>query len=99
MRLQQNIIDFISTYRLADNAKYEIRLFGSRTNNEQKGGDIDLLFLTDKKLNFLQKATFQNEFYKKFGIQKIDIVNFTFDETSTFKDIILPHSELLCQKM
>ena len=28
------------------------------------------------------------EFYKKFGWQKIDLVNFTFSDTSVFKKLI-----------
>jgi|JI6StandDraft_1071083.scaffolds.fasta_scaffold63467_3 predicted nucleotidyltransferase len=99
MRLQQKMIDFISTFTIADLPKMEIRLFGSRVNNQKKGGDIDLLFLTDKKLTFAQKSRFKNDFFQRFGEQKIDIVNFTFDEQTAFKDIILTNSILLCQKI
>ena len=99
MRLQQSIVNFIANYTIEESSKMEIRLFGSRVNNQQKGGDIDLLFLTEKKLNRKQKSAFQNEFFQNFGEQKLDVVNFTFDESSTFKDIILSNSILLCQKI
>ena len=51
----------------------KIFLFGSRVDDTKKGGDIDLLVLsnelTKKDLRYLRLA-----FFEKFGEQKMDII-------------------------
>ena len=87
--------------RLDDRVKYFLKqavgkkipgarlyLFGSRTNDDALGGDIDVMILTN---NFVDKKIFRNirvEFYKKFGWQKIDIVYFRYDDESAFRQLI-----------
>jgi len=52
----------------------EIYLFGSRVNNEKKGGDIDL-YIKTKTENFQRKKiTFLVKLKKLIGDQKIDVV-------------------------
>ena len=68
---------------------------GSRTNDNAKGGDIDLLLLSQKKVPKDKLRQFRINFYKKFGWQKIDLVNFTFEENTVFKQIALTNSILL----
>ncbi|NWF65854.1 MAG: nucleotidyltransferase domain-containing protein [Campylobacterales bacterium] len=73
MRLKDEEIDLLknSLKHLSKDAK--IYLFGSRIDDNKKGGDIDLLIVSDKitkkDLRFLRL-----EFFKHFGEQKIDIV-------------------------
>ncbi len=67
----------------------EFYLFGSRLNEEETGGDIDILILSDKKINNRKLRLFRVGFYQKFGWQKIDLVNFTRSDNSTFKRLIL----------
>ncbi|OGV84972.1 MAG: hypothetical protein A3J88_08370, partial [Melioribacter sp. RIFOXYB12_FULL_38_5] len=79
MRLKKEIIEFLKQKKnelFPENTK--IYLFGSRTKDSLKGGDIDILILSEKKLpnNLIRKL--RTSFYKKFGWQKIDIVNFSF---------------------
>ena len=66
-----------------------IYLFGSRINDKAAGGDIDLLLLTDKKVSSTLLRIFKREFYKKFGWQKVDIVNFRHNENNAFKSVIM----------
>ena len=66
----------------------KLYLFGSRTNDEALGGDIDLMILTDNPVDKKVFRTIRVEFYKKFGWQKVDLVNFTFNDTSVFKQLI-----------
>jgi len=99
VRISEEDIFIIKSTILKYIQNAKIILFGSRIDDNKKGGDIDLLFLTDKKLTFAQKSRFKNDFFQRFGEQKIDIVNFTFDEQTAFKDIILTNSILLCQKI
>lgn len=66
-----------------------IYLFGSRTDDNQKGGDIDIMILSHKKINWKEKSIIRWHFFEKFGEQKLDIVSFTFEEKDAFKQIIL----------
>jgi len=77
MRLNKTTIDIIKKYAKECFGKdAEVYLFGSRVNDDLKGGDIDLLIKTsipeaehlDKKLNFLTKLNIS------LGLQKIDVI-------------------------
>ena len=90
MRLKAEILEFIKTNTLKFFPGSDVYLFGSRTNDNLKGGDIDLMILSDEKLANSQLRAFRVQFYKKFGWQKIDLVNFQRDEQTTFRQIIEP---------
>jgi predicted nucleotidyltransferase len=85
MRLDKNIIEFFKQRKVEVCPDATLYLFGSRTNDDAKGGDIDLLILTKNQVNKRIFRTIRIEFFKKFGWQKIDLVNFTYDENSVFK--------------
>ncbi len=89
MRIGQEIVEFLKREikRIAPQAK--VLLFGSRTDDQKKGGDIDILILSDRKLSFNELSKVRIKFYEKFGEQKIELVNFTFDEKDSFKEIAL----------
>ena len=53
---------------------YNIYLFGSRTKDELKGGDIDLYIELPYKPHFLDKAKFKAFLKRKIGEQKIDVI-------------------------
>lgn len=95
MRLKPEIKNYI----INASAKYfpgtELYLFGSRVYDDAKGGDIDLLLLSDKKIPKDDLRKFRINFYKTFGWQKIDLVNYTFVEESTFKKIALENAILM----
>ena len=56
---------------LSSDAK--LYLFGSRVDDTKKGGDIDLLVISDK-LTKKDLRHLRVEFFKQFGEQKLDIV-------------------------
>ena len=59
----------------------EISLFGSRVDDTQKGGDIDLfLEVPDKSDLFRKKIIFLAHLKKMIGDQRVDVV---FDEDDT----------------
>ncbi|WP_457595733.1 nucleotidyltransferase family protein [Hydrogenimonas sp.] len=60
----------------------EVVLFGSRVDDEARGGDIDLFLRPEKrpKKPVLAKAAFLSALYQRIGEQKIDIV---FPETAS----------------
>jgi uncharacterized protein len=73
MRLSETEISVIleTVKGLDDHAR--IYLFGSRTDNTRKGGDIDLLILSDK-LSEADRGTIRLRLYERLGEQRIDIV-------------------------
>lgn len=79
MRLRQNEIEAIKEVTKAifgENAS--IILFGSRTNDSLKGGDIDLLILCNRKISSSEKYQLKIKFLvqlkKIVGDQKIDVL-------------------------
>lgn len=61
----------------------KIYLFGSRTNDKKKGGDIDLYIETELKKNIIgRKIKMQGKLQEILGEQKIDIIinNFRSDK-------------------
>ena len=71
----------------------KVYLFGSRTDDKAKGGDIDLLVETDKSGVPLQEAVYRTMADISIGIgdQKIDIVTCTGMEKE--KSLILSEAE------
>ncbi len=70
----------------------EAYLFGSRVNPESRGGDIDLLLLTDTKLPLRRVRELRRAILSDIGEQKLDIVNFAKQTEDAFKDIALQGS-------
>ena len=70
-----------------------VYLFGSRTDENKKGGDIDL-FITNKderRLNIEAKVRFLAELKTKIGDRKIDVVfdnDFTRQKENFYRSII-----------
>lgn len=95
MRLKPEIKAYIKS---ASNKLFpgsDVYLFGSRLNDELKGGDIDIMLLSDSKIDSRIIRKFRIDFIKRFGWQKLDLVNFTKNENSTFKQLILQDAEIL----
>ena len=67
----------------------DVYLIGSRTDDLKKGGDIDILVIGENRLTGQEKRDIKIAFYKKFGEQKLDIVSFSRDEPSNFKELAL----------
>lgn len=67
----------------------EIYLFGSRVNDNRKGGDIDILVISENEtpLRILRKINIELE--EKLGEQKIDIVAFSEHKLSPFAKLAL----------
>ncbi|MBU0661729.1 nucleotidyltransferase domain-containing protein [Patescibacteria group bacterium] len=75
-------------------AKYDkfagIHLFGSRIDDNKKGGDIDLLVFSDN-LTFDDNLRIKIELKEILGDQKIDLI-ITRDKSDPFVDLIFDSS-------
>ncbi len=73
----------------------EIYLFGSRVDDTQKGGDIDLYIVTTCKENLAQKKIeFLVKLKNDIGEQKIDVV-FNRDQTRPIEQEAIKNGILL----
>jgi len=95
MRLNKNQSQAIKEAFSLYLQNFELRLFGSRIHDDKNGGDIDLLVLTNNRLTLNEKWKIRREIEKNLGFQKIDIVNFTFNQENEFKNYILGESIIL----
>ena len=73
MRLNTNEISTIKRELLALDPEASIYLFGSRTNDAAKGGDIDLL-IESNQFDMRTKAAYRWALMEELGEQKIDLV-------------------------
>lgn len=89
MRLSEEQISSIKEAVAENLSGYRLMLFGSRVNDNERGGDIDLLIITNEKLSRKTIRKIKREIWNKIGEQKIDIVNFTREEKNNFKSMIL----------
>jgi predicted nucleotidyltransferase len=83
------------------NMDYQLYLFGSRTDDSKKGGDIDLLVvvpLSEKQNVVNMKSKIRNEIFKNIPEQKIDITAATAAELKTdeFLESVFEHAILVC---
>ena len=73
MRLYEDQINVLKNKLYSISSTAQLYLFGSRVDDTKKGGDIDLLIvsneITKKDLRILRI-----EFFKHFGEQKIDMI-------------------------
>lgn len=102
MRLTQLEIDafitVISDWIKANNA--ELRLFGSRADDQKKGGDIDVLLLIHsdalKKDLISHKHVILSEIQTLIGEQKIDLKIALYDEIESDDFLQLIHPSSIC---
>ncbi len=69
--IKNKIIKYANQYFGADIKLY---LFGSRVDDNKKGGDIDLYLESPKEININQQVKFLNDMYKNVTERKIDLI-------------------------
>lgn len=89
MRISESIYSSIKSRIQESIPNAEVFLFGSRADDSAKGGDIDLLLLTEEKLSLVFINRIRRLILNDIGEQKIDIVNFTKSITHPFKSLAL----------
>ena len=70
----------------------DVFLFGSRVDDFGKGGDIDLLLLTDERLPLVFMNRIRRLILNDIGEQKIDLVNFKKTDNHPFKSLALENA-------
>lgn len=73
MRLTHHQRDVILTAVHRQDPKAKIVLFGSRTNDRAKGGDIDLLIISDH-IGMHQEWEIRRDILDEIGWQKLDLI-------------------------
>lgn len=73
MRLSEKEKDIIKTTVWSFDSVAQLRLFGSRTDDNARGGDIDLLIIS-KVLSYREKLLIRSDLKKRLGNRKIDII-------------------------
>ena len=94
MRLLKEEINVLKNRLSSLSSKAKIYLFGSRTDDTKKGGDIDLLVVSNK-LTKKDMRLLRVDFYEHFGEQKIDIVLDDGAFSNIFNKIIFQKAILL----
>ena len=89
MRISESIYHSIKERIQGSIPNAEVVLFGSRADDSAKGGDIDLLLLTEEKLPLASIKRIRRLILNDIGEQKIDIVNFPKSITHPFKSLAL----------
>jgi predicted nucleotidyltransferase len=89
MRISDEQTNFLKNEILTIVPEAVVYLFGSRVDDRKKGGDIDIMILSNKKLNWKEKSGIKWEFFDKYGEQKLDIISSTFNESDPFKELVI----------
>ena len=76
MRLSDTEINLLLEAILAIDSNAEVRLFGSRVDDQKHGGDIDIMVLSQKPEQFDRIALrrIRQRFFDHFGEQKLDLI-------------------------
>ena len=90
MRLTKKEIGTIKSVITKYDNFAEVHLFGSRVDDNKKGGDIDLLIFSNK-LTFDENLQIKIELKKIIGDQKIHLI-ITRDKSDPFVDLIADSS-------
>ena len=88
MRLNPEIAIYLKQLIQEEIPDSDIYLFGSRVDDKELGGDIDLMILTNVPAEKRIIRKIRIEFIKKYGWRKIDLVNFTYSNQSSFRKLI-----------
>ena len=93
MRLSQKEISAIKNNILNFDQDAKIYLFGSRVNDNAKGGDIDVLVISNK-IGFNEKIKILTGIFKEIEEQKLDLV-VKKDFNDVFVRMIEPDLQIL----
>ncbi len=88
MRLKPEIAGYLKQLILEKIPGSTVYLFGSRVDDNARGGDIDLMIITKESADKRILRKIKLEFINKYGWRKVDLVNFTDSDKSSFRKLI-----------
>ena len=98
MRLDLEQIDtIIQTVSLIAGLDTSTYLFGSRLNDEARGGDIDLLIESTSPISYLKRARIKLDLENLLSLP-VDVITATPCDKNPFVLMIRPHAKLLTIK-
>ncbi len=89
MRLPHSYADFFKAEVAALRSAAAVYLFGSRTDDARRGGDVDILVLSSPTLTWEETARIRRRFWEQFGFQKLDLISFSPEDRTAFKELVL----------
>jgi len=90
MRLSTNEIEMLLSVFSTYDDKANVYLFGSRVDDSQLGGDIDLI-VNSKNIDKMQLRKIKWQLMEQLGEQKIDLL-LSKELTEPFVQLILPQA-------
>ena len=88
MRLSPDIASYLKQLIQGTIPGSTVYLFGSRVDDHARGGDIDLMILSDEPVDKCIIRKIRVAFIKKYGWRKVDLINFTYANQSAFRKLI-----------
>ena len=70
----------------------QVMLYGSRVDDSKRGGDIDILVLTNQDVDFRTRGRIEAAMWEKIGEQRIDILIEKPGQLSRFGHIVMPQA-------
>lgn len=95
MRMKPQEIEVIKSIISKNLGEVEIYLFGSRVNDNAKGGDIDILIIGQAERNPKAMSRIRIELEEKLGEQKIDLVYQPKNQMTPFGQLAVMEGILL----
>ena len=91
IRLKKEEIETIRNAIKKHDENAKVYLFGSRTQKDKRGGDIDLLIISEK-IDFNKKLKILTELYLKLGEQKFDLIICKKPDETPFTNSVFENS-------
>jgi len=89
VRLSKAEIDNLKTALTSIDPQASLYLFGSRTDLKKRGGDIDLLIIS-QRIKKSDLTDIRWHFFEEFGEQKMDIVTDDGSVQTPFVEMVFP---------
>jgi len=88
MRLRTEEIEFIKSTILGRVLSAEVFIYGSRANDRARGGDIDILIISEEEIPLEENLRIKIDLKEKLGDQMIDLICQTAGKLNPFPELM-----------